>query len=167
MSMIGQFIRIPAAELQTYLKDSALLEERLDSVEGDEEEFFDIDKSWDALSFLLTGHTLENVSSATPPLSWTIFGNGTVDPEQELGYGPAKYLTSEEVQAVHQAISSLSATALMERYDAEKLNAHHIYPEQWDDSSDWTTYLADNFEALKDFYAKAAIEHQAMILFLT
>ena len=39
--MIGQFIRIPTAELQSYLKDSDLLYERLDSVEGDEEEFFD------------------------------------------------------------------------------------------------------------------------------
>ena len=165
--MIGEFIRIPAAELQTYLKDSTLLEERLDRVEGDEEVFFDIDKSWDALSFLLTGHTLENVSNALPPLSWTIFGNSIVDSEQEIGYGPAKYLTPEEVQAVHQAISSISAAVLMDRYDAEKLNALHIYPEHWSDGSDMTTYLADNFEGLKAFYAKAAMEHQAMIHLLT
>jgi len=165
--MIGQFIRVSDAELQAYLQDSSLLEERLDSVEGDEEEFFDIDKSWDALSFLLTGHTIENVNSATPPLSWTIFGNGTVDTEQEIGYGPAKYLTPEEVQAVHQALSPLSAPELMNRYDAKELNSLHIYPEDWSDSSDWTTYLADYFEDLKAFYAKAAMEHQAMIHLLT
>ncbi|HWB93918.1 MAG TPA: YfbM family protein [Puia sp.] len=167
MSMIGQFIRVTDAELQAYLQDSSLLEERLDSVNGNEERFFDVDKSWDALSFLLTGHTMENVNSATPRLSWTIFGNGTVDSEQELGYGPAKYLTSDEVQAVHRALSSLSVPELMNRYDAKELNSLHIYPEHWEDSSDCTAYLADYFEDLKAFYAKAALEHQAMIHLLT
>jgi hypothetical protein len=167
MSMIGQFIRIPATELETYLEDSSLFEDRLDAATGDEEEFLDVDKSWDALSFLLTGYSQQDLDSATAPLSWTIFGNGVVDPDLDLGYGPIRYLTPEEVQAVHQAIAPLSVADLMERYDAEKMNALDIYPQFWDDSSRWTSYLANYYERLQAFYAKAAMEQQAMILFLT
>ena len=62
MGMIGNFLRVSSAELEEYLKDSSLLENRIYDEECEDEDpnMIDIDKSWDGIIFLLTGQSFEN-----------------------------------------------------------------------------------------------------------
>ena len=58
MSMIGNLLRVTKTELEEYLKDSSLLEDKIYDVETENENLVDIDKSWDGIIFLLTGQSL-------------------------------------------------------------------------------------------------------------
>lgn len=68
MGMIGNLLRVTKAELESYLEDSSLLEDKIynDEVNDDEpesEKFVDIDKTWDGIIFLLTGQSLDTTES--------------------------------------------------------------------------------------------------------
>jgi hypothetical protein len=173
MSMIGQFISVTPGELDEYLNDSSLLEKRYitafedDDSDDDDPAFFDVHKAWDAISFLLTGCSQEQFNNAAPPLSWVIFGDRIIDPEQNLGYGPASYLTSEQVQKVHLALTDVSVDDLKKNYDGKKMTALEIYPGDWTDSVESEDWLFLFFEKLKIFYANAAENKSAVITFLS
>jgi len=59
--MIGNLFRVKKTELEEYLKNSTLLEERIYSDEMDDPHSIDIDKSWDGIIFLLTGESANSV----------------------------------------------------------------------------------------------------------
>ncbi|MBS1661831.1 MAG: YfbM family protein [Bacteroidetes bacterium] len=170
MSMIGQFILVTPQELQDYLGNSALLEERvMNAFEEDEEDpaFFDIDKNWEAISFLLTGVPAAEIQKAYPPLSWVVFGDHVIDQEQDLGYGPAAYLTLEQVKDVSIALNNISTADFIGNYDADQMNKQGIYPEGWDNAPRQEGWLAESFENLKAFYEKAAASDRAVITFIS
>lgn len=168
MSMIGILLRVTNEQLESFLIDSALLEEFADAEDIEESgSQLDLDKSWDAINFLLTGHSVDTIETAEPPLSQVLFSGQLVDEEQDMGYGPAHYLTPEQVNEVSTALSMISASDFRQRYDADKLNEKGVYPQAWEDNEDEKDYLADNFEDLKTFYSKAAEEGQAIVAYIT
>lgn len=166
--MIGMFVRVSKTELENYISDSLLFENLLDDENFDENpNVCDIDKAWDAISYLLTGYGPSNLSQAKPPLSWTIFGSGILDENQDLGYGPANYLTAEQVLLLHAALSNISSKDLELHYDADKMNALGLYPNSWGNPQDEMDYIGSHFENLKTFYSNAATNNQAVICYLS
>jgi len=167
MSMIGIFIPLTAQELEKYVADSTLFDLMLDDALDEERnpDWLDIHKWWDALSFLLTGVGPDEIAKAAPPLSWTIFGAHVLDPDQDLGYGPASYLTPPEVKELAAALSGISVSQLKANYDSAKMNELELYPNNWDDED--INFLLPYFEQLKKFYAKAAANNQAVITYLS
>ena len=86
MSMICYLVRVPAGMLELFRKKSSLFESYLDSEDIDKNGHrLDLDKSWDALNYLLTGHTLDTIEEAEPPLSDIIFSGQILDEDQDLG----------------------------------------------------------------------------------
>jgi hypothetical protein len=148
MSMIGIFIPLSAQELEKYVTDSTLFDLMLDAALDEERnpDWLDIHKWWDALS-------------------WTIFGAHVLDPDQDLGYGPANYLTPPEVKELAAALSGISIPQLKANYDSAKMNELELYPNNWDDED--INFLLPYFEQLKKFYAKAAANNQAVITYLS
>ena len=119
MSMIGNLLRVTKTELEEYLKDSSLLENRIyrdDDLE--DPNLVDIDKSWDGIIFLLTGQNFDN---ATHPLIKVLFSGQIIDEEQDLGYGPGQYLTPEQVKELNEQISKISIEELAKKYDAKRM----------------------------------------------
>lgn len=168
MSMIGMFVRVGEPELQQYISNSSLFEDFLDSDEFDgHPRVCDIDKTWDVLSYLLTGCALEDIGDAEPPFSWVIFGAHVLDAAMDLGYGPANYVTAEQVQLINKALADITVKNLEAKYDADQINASGIYPNAWGSTEDEMDYIGDNFEALKAFYNTAAVEGQAVICYLS
>jgi len=56
MGMTVTFLRVSKNELKECIENSELLEERVFNDEiDDDDNFLDIDKSWDGISFLSTG----------------------------------------------------------------------------------------------------------------
>ncbi len=168
MSMIGMFVKVTETELQKYISDSSLFENLIDDETFDENpNVCDIDKTWDAISFLLTGYGPSDLSNAKQPISWTIFGSSVLDENQDLGYGPANYLTAEQVILLNSELSKISSKDLEVNYDANKMNELGLYPNSWGNPQDEMDYIGNHFESLKIFYANAAINGHAVICYLS
>ena len=163
MGMIGNLLRVTNTELEDYLKDSSLLEERIYSDEADDAHLLDIDKAWDGIVFLLTGQCL---AEANHPLVAVLFSGQLVDDEQDLGYGPAHYLLPNQVADLNSQIAPITTADLKQRYDATKMTALGVYPEIWEDDDEAFDYLAGYFTSVQQLYRDAAAKGDAIITFI-
>jgi hypothetical protein len=84
----------------------------------------------------------------------------------DVGYGPARYLTADEVSAVADALKAMTPQKFGERYDASKLVQNEIYPEIWDDDEDNVGYLTSWYETLRQYYLDAAAKGNGMLKYL-
>lgn len=167
MSIHGQFISVRQSELESYLNDSSLLLERIETIENTDPALFHVHKAWEAIAYILTGFTHGNIKKAAPPLAWVIFGDKDVDPKLDFAYGPPGYLSDEQVKAVHVALSNISVAEIKKKYDANSLTTLKIYPGIWKDDDKARNYVGDYFEELKAFYGKAARNNWAVICYLS
>jgi len=167
MGMIMNLLRVSEAALEQYRQDSSLLGKRIfeDTLQAGnaEGQLYDIDKSWDGILFLLTGN---NSSGQDHRLSRIFFSGQLIDPDQDLGYGPAHYHTPEQVRHFHEAIQHLSPQALGERFDAARMQEIGVYPNVWthDDTKD---YLTEYYETVQEAFSSAAQHNQALIIFIS
>lgn len=164
MSMIGNFLRVTRSELDDYLKDSSLLENRIydDETEEQNPKLVDIDKAWDGIIFLLTGHNFEN---SNHPLTKVFFSGQTIDEDQDLGYGPGHYLTPEQVKDLNTQIAKISIDELRSKYDAKKMMELEVYPTAWQDN-EMVDYLTDYFQTVQEIFSAATKNDEAIITFL-
>ena len=152
-----------SSELEEYLQDSSLLENRVYDDEAEEDpNLVDIDKSWEGILFLLTGQNLENSSH---PLARILFSGQFIDDDQDLGYGPAQYLTSDQVKEVNAELSKITIDEISRNYNPKKMSELKIYPNIWDEE-DNLEYLTDYFKTVQEVYLEAARNNEAIITFL-
>jgi hypothetical protein len=163
MSMIGNLLRVTNTELDEYLKNSSLLEDRIYSDEADDAHSLDIDKAWDGIVFLLTGQCL---AEANHPLVAVLFSGQLVDDEQDLGYGPAHYLLPNQVADLNSQIAPITTADLKQRYDAARMTESGVYPEVWEDDDEAFDYLAGYFTSVQQLYRDAAANGDAIITFI-
>jgi len=153
------FTSIPQQTLQSLLEDPEKVVGLLypDDYE-DPPNSMDVDKAWHGLHYLLTGEA----EGGEEPLSLAILEGTEIGPE--LDFGPARYLTGEEVKAVAHALAALTPEALAQRYNPRDMQEKQIYPEIWeDDDPESVDYLLHFFPDLQQFYADAAARGDAVI----
>ncbi|MDO4877738.1 MAG: YfbM family protein [Neisseria sp.] len=188
MSMIAYLIRVPAPQLENYKADSAQLEKDLEQFfeqaaqefeqelqeseqdgreEGTTPRLLDLDKAWDGIIFLLCGKPLFDIDLADrQSLSRVILSSELIDEEQDLGYGPAHYLTADEVAAFAPRLNAITPEDLRRNFLPEKME--DVYPDIWQDESETALeYLQYHFKQLQKFYTCAAEEKQAVIGFIS
>lgn len=165
MSMIQFFLRVTNDELKGIIENSTLLEEAIDS--DSNFRLLDIDKSWEGIFFILSGCRLANSNDAQPPIKWAIFGDAIIDENQDFGYGPAEYRTTEQVKAIAEALENFSDEHFKEviiKTDATITS--QIYPfVVWSEEDEIQEYFYDNFIQLKGFYTEASKNNEAVISF--
>ncbi len=112
----------------------------------------DVDKAWHGLHYLLTGRA----DGGREPFSLAIYGGAELGPD--IGLGPARLLTPEQVVRLAAALDSLTTDELTARFDPQDMQARAIYPDViWvRDGNDALAYLLDNFERMAEFYRDAA-----------
>jgi hypothetical protein len=114
----------------------------------------DLDKAWHALHYLLT----KSQWDGDPPLNFLVSG-GTPVGDVDVGYGPARVLSAEEVAVLHEVLKPVSRDYLRSRFDAKDMMEKQIYPEIWDRDAaedDTVAYCLDYFDELKNFITSAA-----------
>jgi hypothetical protein len=166
MSMVGGYVRLEEAELKRVLGgDPAQLPDFLFSDRFDDSELrLDIDKTWHIIHFLLNGDPWQGDGA----LGALVLGGTEIGDGEEMGYGPARYLLPDEVAEVAAALAPIPAATLLSRFDAAAVARAKIYPEDsWSGGEEDQDYIAENFEALKRFFAAAAQAKHAMILWLS
>ena len=159
MSMIGNFLQRTSAELDALIANPADVESFIYPDEDENENCIDIDKAWHGIHFMLTGTQYDG----DPPLSNVIFSGATIG--DDVGYGPARYLTPTEVAEVAEALRSIPPDDLAKRYDAAALTANDIYPQIWGGDED-LEYILSWYGTLRDYYADAASKGNAMLQYL-
>jgi len=167
MGMIAGFRRLGDADL-TRLRDEPEL--IIDYLGEEEPEGFgpfaelDVDKAWHAIHFLLTGTAWEG----EPPLNF--IASGGTEMGDDLGYGPARGLTSAETRTLAKALEALPVESLMQRFSPAALTEAEIYPEIWDrpaKEDDTRGYVAEYYEQLRTFILDAAADGEALLITMT
>ena len=161
MSMIGNFRRLPQTELDELLAQPDNLAAFLYG-QAAPENYLDVDKTWHAVHYLLNGETWEGKF----PLSAAVMGGENLG-DEDMGYGPARYLTPDAVAAVDAALAEIPPDALLAGYEPGRLNDAEIYPQVWRDDEDDRQYIASNYRALLDFYRAAAAAGDAVIVWIS
>ena len=163
--MIMYLLRISKQELETYIdKPELFLENRVDDAYS-----MDIDKAWGGILYLLTGKAFASGSpeDEVDSLNRIFFSAQLFDEDMDVGYGPAHYLTPEQVAGINHKIASLTEADLKSHYDPEAMNKEEkLYP-----SLDWNEkifdYLYFHFQALQSFFATAASRGEAIVTYLS
>lgn len=163
MSMIGNFVAVPPERLDGFRLAPESLEGFLwpDDDTDRPEHALDVDKAWHGIHFLLTGDPWEG----TLPLANAVLGGETLG-DEDLGYGPARFLTPEEVVELAEALEGQPREKLAAGYDPAALEAAEIYPEGiWEPEA--LDYLLNYYDELVEFYRQAAARGDAVILYLS
>jgi hypothetical protein len=122
----------------------------------------DLDKSWHAMHYLLTG----TAGEAEGAQAAAILGGEELGPD--MGVGPARFLTQRQVQDVSIALSGVTEATLAARYDPRDMDAQRIYPGGiWErDGPQGLEYVLHYFRKLVPFYADAARRGDAVLLWI-
>lgn len=188
MGMIGCFVSVGESDLEAIFDEprrlanvlntqltSEALEEFEDDVEILEEEededwelsadpeFFDVDKAWQGIHFLLTGSDWEGEG----PLAFILQGGREI-PGEDFGYGPPHAFNAAEVQEIERELSKINPEQLYNEADQTQLTAMDIYPAIWDRESKQQCigYLIEHLKALQRFIKHAAEFERAVIVYI-
>jgi hypothetical protein len=127
---------------------------------------FSLEKDWHILHYILNG----TAEGGDGPLSYVVLG-GTELPDREgtMGYGPARYLTPEQVKAAASALAAADSAELAKRFDVRDADAKRIYGLAY--AGGPTTISSEEVmgfvEPVRDFYAEAAHDGNAMLFYLS
>jgi hypothetical protein len=106
------------------------------------------------------------MANADHPLVQVLFSGQIIDEEQDLGYGPAHYLIPEQVADLNSQISTITVADLKLKYDPKRMTELEVYPTIWDEGDDAFDYLNEYFGTVKQVYADAAKNGEAIITFI-
>ena len=108
----------------------------------------DLDKAWHGIHYLLTKTAYEG----QPPGNFVVSGGREVG-DVEVGYGPARVLTSRETRDARDLLNSQDDDQLRGRFDPEDMVAKEIYPEIWtrDPQDETLGYLTEYVRILRGF----------------
>lgn len=159
MSMIGNYLMVEERIIGQVQRGEVIIGEIIYNTEIDEEDYLDIDKSWHAIHYLLCGETW----SGDLPLFNVVLG-GTVIDDEDVGYGPVRFLTADEVQEVYEAIKGITADDLHSKFNYKEMLEADIYP-QFDRQDDFD-YIESYFTYLQDFFGRAADRGKAVLMYI-
>ncbi|MFI4860203.1 MAG: YfbM family protein, partial [Phycisphaerales bacterium JB063] len=115
---------------------------------------------WHAIHFLLNGE----VYGGDPPLCNAVLGGEPIG--EDAGYGPARYLTPEQVADVAATLKSISRESLLAKFDAAALTENSIYPSIWDEGEEALDYIGQYYEETQRFFADASKHGYAALTYI-
>lgn len=162
MSMIGNFLAIRPDQLAALIAEPESMESLLYPEDGAEQaNHLDIDKAWHAIHYTLNGSTWEGEG----PLSMVILGGEEIG--DDVGYGPARYLSPIQVSAVAEALAVVTPQVFIANFNPTALDAAEIYPQIWErDGGEGLEYVLRYYNQLSSFYQSAAERGDAALIYL-
>ncbi|MFE1832459.1 YfbM family protein [Streptomyces sviceus] len=163
--MIGEYLRVTAAELDRAIQDPNWALDFVEAVQDSEEEsepapaearHFSTYKTWDLLRFLL--------ARAEFPVN-VIHGEEPFAEDEDWGYGPPKYLRPERVRLAAEALRATSYAQLISGVDPAELSSAEVYPLGWSEpnSLEWGRPW---YDGLTQFFEVVARADDAMLVWL-
>ncbi|BAY83615.1 hypothetical protein NIES267_31040 [Calothrix parasitica NIES-267] len=171
MGMTGNYRRISQEKLTELQNHPELINDFLfpayeaDQISELNGSYLDIDKTWHAIHFLLTG----TIASGQPPLENVVMGGTPLgDPENpDFDFGPARFLNPSEVKEVSETISKISKAEFQSRFNPSQLVEAEIYPTLvWERGEAELEYLTNHFLGLVKFFQEAAKNREIVLLYI-
>ena len=160
MGMIGHFVAVSPGQLQQLIADPDSIQAFLYPDNGEAlPNSLDVDKAWHGIHFLLTGDPDEG----DPPLALAVLGGTEIG--DDVGYGPARYLTPEQVREVAAALRTKRRSQLEANFNPAAMKAADIYPALGEHPED-LEYVLTNYDELVTFYHRAADRGDGVVKYL-
>lgn len=168
MSLIGHAYLLPEAKVAALLQNPGDIFGVIDGAyNAPEQGFVDLDKAWHCLHYLLSG----SAQAGEGPLAFLLAGGTPVGEEDLGGAGPARVFFAAEVAVIASALAAVTESALLERFDAKKLEALGVYPGRWEQlnlKSDYDLgYYFGPFRGLQRLTQRARDESLGMIVWVS
>lgn len=139
---------------------------QLESLELSAYPELDIDRSWEAIHYLLCG----DISDGPAPLGYVV----PLHSDQGLEFGSygAFALRAEQVAEALDAISGLDEAALRQKYDFQTMAEDEVYPldpemVSDEDADEFFAYLLQFFTDIRQFYTQTAAAGKGIIFYLS
>jgi hypothetical protein len=144
--MVSSWWQATDTQIPAFEADPSGLDELLES---DGEGFY-LDKAWHGIHFLLTG----TAYGGDGPLASILFGRSLGDAVERDGAIASHALTSADVRAFDDALSTITIEEFAGRFDARAMMKAEIYPDFWDEEDeeneeDVLEYLVEYYEKLR------------------
>jgi uncharacterized protein DUF1877 len=159
--MIGNLRPASDSEIERLLANPADVTRFLYGSEAGEHERVNLKKAWHAIHFVLTGSRL----GGDEPLNFLI-AEGTPVGEVDVGFGPARVLTSAQVQSIAAALAAIEPDDVARRIDVRKLDDEVIYPGNWQRDGIGVDYIVDNYRNMRKLIQASATRGQGLILYI-
>ena len=160
MSMMGNYISVTPDDVEKIKADEGHVEELLDQSDG--ELALCIEKSWQAIHYVLNGDPWKG----SGPLGNAVLGGRDVG--EDMGYGPARFLTPDEVSETAKALDSITVAKFTEMLSKVNFEAGEIYVFSGEDPNDpdIVEELGGYYGDVRTFFHDAANGKRGMLLFL-
>ncbi len=165
MGLTGKAIRMPQHELEEIIQQPQLLEQKIMHKMDNFEGYLNVDKSWDAINFVLT-QQIDAIDHNLQPLNKTLFSYEIADERRsDAPHKPAQFLSAQQVAETAEKLKSFTDADFVSRINPTVMFERNIYPDVWDEA-DIHEYLLDFFRDLKVFCTEAASNGEAVVTFV-
>ncbi|QOW60172.1 YfbM family protein [Treponema pedis] len=153
MGMIANYQLISDEQLKSLKNFNAEDDEVFEAVEDWNEEaeiLCDLDKMWDVLHFVLTGHASDD-SIKGNPLSEAVVGVSSLDDVEEF----IAYTEKSKIADIVSALDDFDIEKTMENFSMKECKKAKLYPDIWDyeeETDDIKDDLMNCFQNMKAFY---------------
>src|SRR6266705_602803 len=161
MEMIGNLRPASDAQIQQLLARPTDVTRFLYGAEADGRERVALHKAWHAIHFVLTGSRL----GGDEPLNFLV-SEGTPVGEVDVGYGPARVLTSGQVRSLARALAGLAPEDVANRVDLKKLDEAVIYPGNWQRNGIDVEYVVSSYRQMRELIVRLADQGLGMVLYI-
>jgi len=159
--MIGNLRPASDAEIERLLAQPDEITRFLYGGGSVERERVTLGKAWHAIHFGLTGSRL----GGDAPLNFLVTEGtpvGTVD----VGYGPARVLTSEQVRQLASAMAGIDPDELSHRLEASTLDENSIYPGNWGRNGHDVGTVAETYRDMRALILRLSEAGLGLVLYV-
>ena len=128
-------------------------------VDGENQEM-DLDKAWHGIHFCLNGSAEEG------PNDFLLMG-GEWAGQIDVGYGPARLFTSQQVANIVSKLESFGPEELESAFDPDTMAQLDIYPSIWDEGKEAFSYLAEYYKNLFGFLLRCKNQQLGVAIYLS
>lgn len=160
MGMTGYFLAAAPEEIQQVQRGD-LPVSRL--IYRPNQKKLDVDKTWHAIHYLLSNKLAKDDEDI---LCRVVFSRPVS--QEDLGMGPATFLTSDEVQQAAESLSQIQMEQFRQMFDLKEMLREEIYPVMENDvEEEFFPYVWDGFQSLQVFFQQAAGEEKCVLFYLS
>jgi Domain of unknown function (DUF1877) len=159
--MIGNLRPASDSEIERLLANPIEITRFLYGSDADGHDRVVLNKAWHAIHFALTGSRL----GGDEPLNFLI-AEGTPVGEVDVGYGPARVLTSSQVREIAGVLASIEPSEVAARVDLQRFDEEVIYPGNWQTNGIGVDYVVDNYRDMRTLILRLARQGQGLVLYI-
>lgn len=162
MGMIGYYKLLDDKDYEKLSNGDSLPNEYIDFSNDDSYDYLDIDKTWNAINYVLVGD-LDGDNSENP-FSKLIFGGQYIE-DEEIPYG-SFLINKKEVMDLRKNIDTVIEEDFRKNFSVKEMLEAGVYPVyegDLDEEEEFFQYVYSAFYDIKRFFRRAEEEEKAIL----